>query len=394
MSSKKYGIASIGLHIPDLVLSVEELARLRNVDPNKYTQGLGCKKIALCREGYDAVDLAAEAARRALSRWKGDLNRIALLAVGTESAKDMSRPMSAFVAEKLGLKGAVRSYEVKHACYGGTVALRQALEWKMSGVAPEDKVALVIATDVALYEQNDPGEPTQGAGAVAMIIDEPLIAEIESPTSAWSEPAFDFWRPVGHDFPLVEGQFSLECYQRSAVECFKALIRDRDPEQVLEEFRSVCFHVPFPKMVKKGFIAVGKALGWDDAKIEKVYQAKIDKTMDWNRLCGNAYTGSLWIAVAYALCGLNEGERIAAFSYGSGFGAELLTFNAGILAKQAEWAKDMEFDFAHRKEIKAEEYQTLRDQMEQKRKTEKRTFSAEPVREENIKDIKEEKIKS
>jgi len=56
---------------------------------------------------------------------------------------------------------AVRSYEVKHACYGGTLAVKQAAEWRLSGAAG-DQAALVVAADVALYEQGDPSEPTQG----------------------------------------------------------------------------------------------------------------------------------------------------------------------------------------------------------------------------------------
>ena len=63
-----------------------------------------------------------------------------MLAVGTETAVDMSRPLSAWVADRLGLKGAVRSYEVKHACYGGTLALRQAAEWRLSGAARKNRL--------------------------------------------------------------------------------------------------------------------------------------------------------------------------------------------------------------------------------------------------------------
>ena len=143
MSSSSAGIASIGLQLPPLFIPVTQLAELRGVDPNKYTKGLGCTDIALCPKGYDAVTLAVGAAKRALFRWKGSVDDIGFVAVGTESAKDMSRPLSAWVAEELGLSGVIRSYEVKHACYGGTLALRQALEWKWSG-AGAGKAALVI----------------------------------------------------------------------------------------------------------------------------------------------------------------------------------------------------------------------------------------------------------
>ena len=150
------GIESMGLHLPPLAMPVEELARLRGEDPKKFTVGLECSEMAMCPKGFTVVDLATEAAKRALSRWDGNLEQIGLIAIGTESAIDMSRPMSAFVAERLGLSGAVRSYEVKHACYGGTLALRQATEWKLSGVAG-DQAALVVAADVALYEAKDQG---------------------------------------------------------------------------------------------------------------------------------------------------------------------------------------------------------------------------------------------
>ena len=111
MAQKPTGIASIGLHFPPLAMSVEELAGLRGQEPEKYTIGLGCDEMSLCPPGYGVVELATEAARRALDRWGGDRDRIGMLAVGTETAVDMSRPLSAWVADNLGLKGAVRSYE-------------------------------------------------------------------------------------------------------------------------------------------------------------------------------------------------------------------------------------------------------------------------------------------
>lgn len=99
------GIASIGLHLPPLAMGVEELAHLRGEDPAKFTIGLGCQAMSLCPPDYDVVELSVVAAERALSRWEGDRERIGLLAVGTESAVDMSRPLSAWVAERLGAPG-------------------------------------------------------------------------------------------------------------------------------------------------------------------------------------------------------------------------------------------------------------------------------------------------
>ncbi|MFQ5525515.1 MAG: hydroxymethylglutaryl-CoA synthase family protein [Thermoanaerobaculia bacterium] len=359
MALRPTGIASIGLNFPPLAMSVEELAPLRGEDPKKYTHGLGCESMSLCTPDYGVVELATEAARRALDRWRGERSQIGMVAVGTETAVDMSRPLSAWVADNLGLSGAVRSYEVKHACYGGTLAVRQAAEWRMSGAAG-DQAALVVAADEALYEQGDPGEPTQGAGAVAMVIDEPEVAAIDPVSYPWSEPEFDFWRPVGENYPRVDGPLSLDCYKRAAENCFKALVGKRDPERVLSEIAAICFHVPFPKMVKKAVFRVGEFFQWDAERIERFFLEKVNPTMVWNRLCGNAYTASLWISVANALKGLAVGQRVAAFSYGSGFGAELLMLEAGPQAADGAWVGDVEADLAQRREIDGPTYSDTR----------------------------------
>ncbi len=358
------GITSIGLSLPSLALPLSELAKLRGEDPGKYLYGLGCCEMALCAGDEGVVELATTAAERALARWSGDLQDIGLIAVGTESALDMSRPLSAWVADRLGLRGAVRSYEVKHACYGGTLALKQAAEWQLAG-ASGGKAALVIAADVALYAPLDPGEPTQGAGAVAMIIEgsltqRPAVATIDPTSHAWSEPAFDFWRPVGEEFPRVDGPFSLDCYKRGAEHCLTQWIGERTAVDALAELEALCFHVPFPKMVKKAVLHCAEAFGLEESEASDLFSQKVDPTMDWNRHCGNAYTASLWIAVASALAGMTEGCRIAAFSYGSGFGAELLTLTAGSQAAEGPWVDDIETDFARRQTIDAANYELLR----------------------------------
>ncbi len=353
------GIAALGLAVPPLAMDVTELAALRGVDPDKYTVGLGCRTMALCPDGFGVVDLAETAARRALESWSGRVEDIGLIAVGTESALDMSRPLSAFVADRLGVRGAVRSYEVKHACYGGTLALRQAVEWRASGAA-RGRAALVIAADVALYAPEDPGEATQGAGAVAMIVHTPDVASVALDAHAYSEPAFDFWRPVGESFPRVDGKFSLECYQRAAASCFGSWAGERDAREAFEALRAACFHAPFPKMVKKAVDRIGESFEWSAEDTARLYAEKVVPALEWNTAIGNSYTGSLWFAVARALAGAEVGDRLVAFSYGSGFGAELFELTAGPAAARAEWAAPLEAELSARERIDRDRYVALR----------------------------------
>lgn len=352
---QSFGISAIGIQLPSRAIDVRQLAALRGVDPDKFTKGLGCHEIALCGEGEDAVSLGVGAAKRALEAWGEGPEALGMIAVGTETAQDMSRPLSAFVAEKLELRGALRSYEVKHACYGGTLALRQALEWVASG-ANQGKSALVIATDVSLYAPGDPGEPTQGAGAVAMIVGAPTVAEVSIRSHAWSEPVFDFWRPVGEAHPRVDGPLSLDCYKRGAWETAKA--RFGAGLGGVEELHAFCFHTPFPKMVLKAVRHLGAEAGWDDKETASFYETKVQPSMRFNRLVGNSYTASLWLAVADILRDAPAGAEIAAYSYGSGFGAELLTLRAQ--GAPATWVQGFEADVANRELIDQKAYDTWR----------------------------------
>lgn len=351
------GISAIALATTSRKMALAELAALREVDPAKYQLGLGCDEMALCGADEDAASLAVQAAREALEMWGGDVSDIGLLVVGTETAADMSRPLSGWVAEGLGLKGNFRSYEVKHACFGGTAAVRQATEWVASGAA-RGKAALVVATDVALYAPKDPGEPTQGAGAAAMIIDhEARLAQIEIASYAYSMPVFDFWRPVGESFPRVDGKFSLNCYKEAAEGCFRAWTEQEGGAAALDTLGAVCFHVPFPKMVKKAFFHVTDEL--QIAEAASFYEARVAPHMAWNRRTGNSYTASAWYSLGHALSSLSAGTRVGLFSYGSGAGAELmfLRLNRPL---GASWRARFEDALDAREALSADAYQAFR----------------------------------
>ena len=90
------------------------------------------------------------------------------------------------------------------------------------------------------------------------------------------------------------------------------------------------------------------------------YDEKVGPTMEWNRSIGNSYTASLWLAVAKTLTEMDVGDSLAAFSYGSGCGAELLTLTAGELAPKAAWRQDFLEDIAASHEVDEKEYDHLR----------------------------------
>lgn len=363
--SNLFGIASLGLKTPSFYLDLRDLATLRGIDPGKYTIGLGCQEMALCMNRQTVVDLAVGAARRALMRWKGSLDHIGLIAIGTESALDMSAPLTKWVSRDLKLSGSVRSYEVKHACLGGTLALRQAYEWRCSP-SSRGKAALVIAVDDTLYEAGSPGEPTQGGGAVAMIVDQPLIAQIDPLSYSWSTPADDFWRPVGEPYPHVNGPLSLDCYNQAALACFQDHARESGQSlgETLEQLSGLSFHTPFAKMVQKAIISLCAHSEIPKEKALGVFQEKIAPHITWNQKIGNSMTASLWFSIAQNLGGREIGERISAFSYGSGCGAELQFFDAGPEAKQGAWSQDIEEDFATRQQLSAQDYDNFRVQNE------------------------------
>lgn len=350
------GISGMGVATGSHRMALEELATLRGVDPAKYSAGLGCVEMSLCAPGEGAAELAVRAAKAALAMWGGDPASLGLLVVGSETAADMSRPLSAWVAEALGLRGAFRSYEVKHACYGGTAAVRQAVEWIASGAA-RGKAALVIAADVALYAPGDPGEPTQGAGAVALLIEaSPRLAQLELASYPYSTPVFDFWRPVGEPFPRVDGPFSLECYKEAALACFRDWLQAEGPE-ALDTLGALCFHVPFPKMVQKAYAHVAEQLAFTEPDAR--FNALVHPHMAWCRRTGNSYTASAWFALASALATRPQGDRIGLFSYGSGAGAELLLLRL-LQPLPPAWHAQVEAMLDAREPVDADAYLALR----------------------------------
>src|SRR5262249_7202492 len=125
MSSIDVGIDQIGVYLPRYVLHLDRLAEARGVPVDKILLGLGPQAMAgaLGRRWEDAVAVGANAAARVRRREEAGRAEIGLLVVATETAVADARPASIFLHELLGLPPSCRTFEIKHACYGGTAGV-------------------------------------------------------------------------------------------------------------------------------------------------------------------------------------------------------------------------------------------------------------------------------
>ena|SRR5438552_11721422 len=341
------GIDSIGLALPPLALELAALARARNVDPAKYIDGLGTSRICVPPADEDTVTLAVRAGRAAMERAGVSPSEIGLCIVGTETAVDHSKPVAAFVHGLLGLPPSCRIFETKHACYGATAGLQTALDWIRAGSA-RGKKALVIGSDIARYGLRTPGEPTQGAGAVALLVTESprLVALDAGRVGTYARDVFDFWRPLYSKDAVVDGHYSVDCYLDALEGAYRAYLERAEETRTggpfSDRFAAIAYHVPYGKMAVKAHKRL-RAIDGDDAPAAS-FEQKVAPGLVLPRLVGNIYTGSLYLALASALSETTadlDGKSIALFSYGSGSCAEFFTgtvvHGGQKLAKESGW---------------------------------------------------------
>jgi len=404
------GIDGVEIRTGKLELDLAEtFAPAQDEDPEKYTEGLGLHASSFPDVYEDIVTMAANAAHRLMVRKGLTPEDIGRIDVATESAFDNSKPVSTYVAGCLeqvydedfhhANKG-----ERKFACISGTQSLDDAYNWIRAG-RNRGKSALVIATDTALYARDDPGEATQGAGAVAMLVSEdPALVEVSTEQGFGSADETDFLKP-NQQFPSVDGKRSMQVYlarMREALEDFESVAGDTHPD----DFAYVPFHTPFPGMVRKaaalGYrhiardtdveLALAEEIGRqprpEEFKTEKEYFGAvkeytealseteryqswytdvIDPTLEISREVGNWYTGSVHLARISALRSALDngreldGEGMLVASYGSGAQAEIHA-ETMVPGWEDEIAQlDIDEQLRDRYEVDFEEYEQIHD---------------------------------
>jgi len=311
---KEVGIESLAFYVPRYFVDMRRLAEARGVEAGKYIRGLGQEKMAVAPPDEDIVTMGANAARLAL---RGvDAAEVDSVLFATESGIDESKAAAIYVHRLLGLQPYCKTVELKQACASSTVALLAAQALVASGM---DRKVLVIAADVARYELGSPGEATQGAGAVALVVSgNPAVMKLETGHAAYTDDVMDFWRPPYRREALVDGKYSIKVYIRALCEAWKQYTARTG--RGFGEHKRFCYHLPFTRMAEKAHAHLVGIAAPEEAKDQSAQERQIAAGLIYNRIIGNTYTASLYIG----LCSLLEneedltGRRVGLFAYGSG----------------------------------------------------------------------------
>ncbi|CAG8514406.1 768_t:CDS:2 [Racocetra fulgida] len=147
MYPQNVGILAVEIYFPKRFIDQAELEQFDGVSTGRYTIGLGQTRMGFCDDREVDKSKSVKSVLMQLFAESGNTN--------------------------------VEGIDNKNACYGGTNALFNALNWVESS-SWDGRYALVVAADIAVYASG-PARPTGGAGCVALLIgkDAPIVFDRE-----------------------------------------------------------------------------------------------------------------------------------------------------------------------------------------------------------------------
>jgi hydroxymethylglutaryl-CoA synthase len=267
------GISGMSLYVPAPRVGLEAWCEWTN-NPWAKVQKVVGRSFRVPAPHENVYTMAANAVLRLILAYEIPPERVGFLGLGTESSTDNAagavivRGMVDRALEGLGLPRLSRQLEVpefKHACLGGIYALKSALRYVMcDGI---DRLAIVVSADVAEYERGSSGEQTQGAGAVAMLVErhpKMLAVDLSRAGTASDYRGPDFRKPFARhflieyasrtkrrsDFPVFSGRYSTYAYLDETVQAVEAMLAKIDVRAgtYYRSVRALFFHRPYHHM--------------------------------------------------------------------------------------------------------------------------------------------------
>jgi 3-oxoacyl-[acyl-carrier-protein] synthase III len=165
----RIGITGLGTHVPERVVTNDELSRLVDTTDEWIVERTGIRERRIAAKEEALTDIARPAARAALADAGVDASDIDFLVCATVTPDMMFPTSSAILADELGMPNAA-AYDLLAGCTGFVYALAQAYGMLASGLS---KRALVVGGDVLskILDWEDRSTIVlfgDGAGAVVM----------------------------------------------------------------------------------------------------------------------------------------------------------------------------------------------------------------------------------
>lgn len=148
-----------------------------------------------------------------LRKFAIDPSTIGRLEVGTETVLDKSKSCKSVLMQIFEAAGYtdIEGIDNLNACYGGTNALINSVNW-IHSPSWDGRNAIVVAGDIALYDQPN-ARPTGGVGCIAMLIGPHAPLVMEPVRGTCIKHVYDFYKPnFKTEYPHVDGQLSIRYY--------------------------------------------------------------------------------------------------------------------------------------------------------------------------------------
>jgi hydroxymethylglutaryl-CoA synthase len=275
--TKSIGISGLAAYVPPYKVWLEDWCDWTNNQWPKIREVVG-RSFRVRGPNHSVYTMAATAVLRLIDQYDVDPSRVKFLGLGTESSTDNSagaiivKGMVDSALEARGKEPISRSCEVpefKHACLGGVYGMKGAIRHlALDGAGSQ---AIVVCADIAEYARGSSGEPTQGAGAVAMLLEEdPKLAVVDliGSGSASDYRIMDFRKPMSRfcgqdrsgshqvqDFPVFNGKYSTTCYVDETLHALNDMYEKRglNPIEYLRSLHTVFLHRPYRRMPETGW---------------------------------------------------------------------------------------------------------------------------------------------
>lgn len=271
--TNRTGVSAMAAYVPALRVQLKDWCDWTGNSWDKIQAVVG-SSFRVPGRHENVYTMAANAVLRLIRQNDIDPQEIGYLALGTESSRDNAagaiivKGMIDRALDGLNMPRLSRNAEVpelKHACLGGIYALKGALRYLACDA--RGKKAIVVASDVAEYERGSTGEQTQGAGAVAMLVEpEAKLFEVDllHAGSASDYRGPDFRKPFTRhfiegyaantlrpsDFPVFSGKYSTVSYLDETVHAVEDMLRRLDTThgKFYRQVRALFFHRPYHLM--------------------------------------------------------------------------------------------------------------------------------------------------